>query len=111
MAVSRFWRALFAVAFLFATQSAIVHPISHVESQARAPAAGPTGVDEQHPFELRHAQQCDVCTAAVALQGLVSGSSHFSVESFAAVAPGRDPAAFIAAFTPLFRSQAPPALL
>jgi hypothetical protein len=108
MRLARLGRLLLAAFFLAATQLALVHPLAHVGHGGAAALA----VDEKHAADLVHAQACDVCVAASSLAaGAVSTSSLKLLpvsESFsAAVGHGR----FVAAFTPLFRSQAPPAFL
>jgi hypothetical protein len=87
-------RLVLAASFLIATQLALQHPFEHLKQSAPA----------QH-------QQCDGCIAfasigpAAVLQ--VSFSTAVAAAGFAATAQAPT---FIAAFTPHFRSQAPPVL-
>jgi hypothetical protein len=99
-------RLLLAALFLAATQVALVHPLEHVGSGSSELALG-----EKYPVDLVHAQQCDVCVATASL-GFVS-SSVLSFEP--PMLPGgtaqeTQEHLFLAAFAPLFRSQAPPTL-
>jgi hypothetical protein len=87
-------RILLAAAFLFATQAALQHPLDHLGKAAT------------------HEQHCNACAGLAALGAapvlhatlhVDSPSSDFASAAYAA--------AFSAAFTPYFRSQAPPAAL
>jgi hypothetical protein len=87
-------RLVLAASFLLATQVALQHPFEHLKQSAPA----------QH-------QQCEACIAfasigpAAVLQ--VSLCVVVAAVGFAATAQAP---VFIAAFTPHFRSQAPPVL-
>ena len=87
-------RLLLMAALLFAAQSALEHPFKHY-------AQG-----------LAHSEQCDTCLAHAAFGAAAPSHAPIIVPlapyGFAASAR---PAFFVAAFTPPFRSQAPPALL
>jgi hypothetical protein len=89
-------RLILAASFLLATQVALQHPLEHVK-QSSLPA--------QH-------QHCDACIAFASI-----GPAAVSHGSLAIVVPAAGFAAtaqapvFTAAFTPHFRSQAPPTLL
>src|SRR3954463_10664497 len=103
MVVKRMWRVLFAVAFLFATQVALVHPFAHFEDVAHAADAGSASADTQHPFELSHAQQCDVCTAAIGFSAVASSSVLVPLaDDNAQRGASGDAHPFVAVFTPLF---------
>jgi len=89
-------RLVLAASFLVATQIALQHPLEHLK-QSSSPA--------QH-------QHCDACLAFASI-----GPAATSHASLAVVVPAAGFAAtaqspvFIAAFTPHFRSQGPPAVL
>jgi len=89
-------RLTLAAAFLVATQVALQHPLDHLK-RSSAPA------QEQH---------CNACVAFAALGAAAVSNSLLQIEvppaGFAAIAHA---AVFTAAFTPHFRSQAPPAVL
>ena len=86
-------RLVLAAFFLIATQVALQHPLEHVKQSAPA----------QH-------QQCDGCIAFASIGPAAVSHAWLAV---AAVTAGFSATAqapvFIAAFTPHFRSQAPPA--
>ena len=117
MAAAGLWRFFLAAAMLVAMQSSLLHPFEHFQKAlgARAAAGGAPAVkaiDDQHPLETLQAQLCEICVAGAALAAAAPASSApqtvFSSGGFAA---SREESLFFAAFTPLFRSQAPPALL
>ena len=89
-------RLVLAAAFLVATQVALQHPLEHLW-QSSAPAQD---------------RQCDACIAFASIgPAAVSHAASavaVSTDSFSATV---QTAVFTAAFTPHFRSQAPPALL
>jgi len=92
--LSRFLARLFlAAAFLVATQVALEHPLEHL-SQSSAPA---------------HGQHCDACVAFASIGAAAVSHPPISIDApsggFSAAAPET---VFTAAFTPHFRSQAPP---
>ena len=95
--LSRFLARLCLVAaFLAATQVALEHPLEHL-SQSSTPA---------------HQQHCDACVAFASVGAAAVSHAPFAIDvptgGFSAAAPAT---VFTAAFTPLFRSQAPPAVL
>jgi hypothetical protein len=95
--LSRFLaRLVLAASFLVAAQVALQHPLDHLW-QSSAPAQD---------------QQCDACIAFASIgPAAVSHAAPavaVSSDSFSAIVKT---AVFTAAFTPQFRSQAPPALL
>jgi len=88
-------RLVLAASFLVATQVALQHPLDHLK-QSSAPT--------QH-------QHCDTCIAFASIGPAAVSHAAPAV----AVSPGSfsatvQTAVFTAAFTPHFRSQAPPAL-
>jgi hypothetical protein len=87
-------RLLLAASFLIATQVALQHPLEHVKKSAPA----------QH-------QQCEACIAFASIGPAAVSHAPFSIAVVAAgfAATAQAPI-FIAAFTPHFRSQAPPVL-
>jgi hypothetical protein len=94
---SRFLARLFlAAAFLVATQVALEHPLEHL-SQSSAPA---------------HQQHCDACVAFASIGAAAVSHAPLAIDvpaaDFSTAAPATT---FTAAFTPHFRSQAPPELL
>lgn len=94
--LSRFLaRLVLAAAFLVATQAALQHPLEHVWKSS-TPAH----------------EQCDACIAFASIgpaaASYAAPAAAVSSDSFSAAVPA---AVFTAAFTPHFRSQAPPALL
>jgi hypothetical protein len=115
MAATRLWRVLLAAAVLVAMQSSLLHPFEHLRGVPGVHAGGGTTVKaagERTPIESLDAKLCEVCVAGAALGSAASASSSASPIAFSeSFAASRDEAAFLAAFTPLFRSQAPPALL
>jgi hypothetical protein len=117
MAVARLWRFCLAAALLVAMQSSLLHPFEHFQKAlgARAAAGGaPTvkAIDDRHPLETLQAQLCEICVAGAALAAAASASSAPQPVFFSGgFAASRQESLFLAAFTPLFRSQAPPALL
>ena len=86
-------RLILAASFLIATQVALQHPLEHVKQSTPA----------QH-------QQCEACIAFASIGPAAVLQMPLSVVvaavGFAATAQAP---VFIAAFTPHFRSQAPPA--
>lgn len=112
MALSRTWRLFLAIALLVATQSSLLHPFKHFQSRGAQTVSSVSSIADRHPFEVLHEQLCDVCLAGAALGAAASFQSRSMpvVSGRDRAAPRRD-ASFIAAFSPLFRSQAPPALL
>jgi len=113
MTLSRLWRLFLAAALLVATQSSLLHPFKHFrEARGAQTVVSVSSVGDRHPFEVLHEQLCQVCIAGAALGAAASFEpSAPSVVSTGARASSRRDALFIAAFSPLFRSQAPPALL
>jgi hypothetical protein len=117
MAVARLWRVLLAAGLLVAMQSSLLHPFEHFQKVlgTRAAAGGVPAVraiDDQHPLETAQSQLCEICVAGAALAAAAPGTSaHQPVLSSRGFAASREESLFLAAFTPLFRSQAPPALL
>jgi hypothetical protein len=116
MALARLWRGFLAAAVLAAMQSALLHPFEHFQKAlgARASAAQAVvrAIDDKHPLETLQAQLCELCVAGAALGAAASaGSAPAPLVSAGAFAASREAGLFLAAFTPLFRSQAPPALL
>jgi hypothetical protein len=116
MAAARLWRLFLAVAVLVAMQSSLLHPFEHFQkalgAQAAAGKAAVKAIDDQHPLETLHSQLCELCVAGAALGATASAS--FAPEplvSSGGFAASREDSLFLAAFTPLFRSQGPPALL
>lgn len=89
-------RLFLAAALLVATQAALEHPLEHL-SQSSAPA---------------HEQHCDACVAFASIGAAAVSHAPLVIDipagDFSAAAPAT---VFIAAFTPHFRSQAPPAVL
>jgi len=93
----RFLSRLFvAAALLVATQVALEHPLEHL-SKSSVPA---------------HEQHCDACVAFASIGAAAVSHAPLAIvvpaAGFSAAAPEM---VFTAAFTPHFRSQAPPALL
>jgi hypothetical protein len=112
MALSRLWRLFLAAALLVATQSSLLHPFKHFQARGAQPVASVRSVADRHPFEVLHGQLCQICIAGAALGAAASFDSPSpSVVSRLERAAWRRDGLFIAAFSPLFRSQAPPALL
>jgi hypothetical protein len=114
MAATRLWRVLLAAAVLVAMQSSLLHPFQHFHS-----VFGPSplqnavkAVGDQDPFQALDSKLCELCVAGAALGAAASGASNsserLSSDGFAA---SRQEPLFLAAFMPLFHSQAPPALL
>ena len=95
--LSRFLaRLVLAAAFLAATQVALQHPLEHLW-QSSAPA------QDHH---------CDTCIAFASIgPAAVSHASLTIAVPAAGFAATAQAPVFTAAFTPHFRSQAPPALL
>jgi len=112
MALSRLWRLFLATALFVATQSSLLHPFKHLQAHRAQSVASVSSVGDRHPLEALQEQLCQVCIAGAALGAAASFESPTTavVSSRERAAPRRD-ATFIAAFSPLFRSQAPPALL
>ena len=112
MASSRTWGLFLAIALMVATQSSLLHPFKHFQARGAQAVSSVSSIADRHPFEVLHEQLCDVCLAGAAL----GAAASFESRSTPAV-PGRERAAsrhdtsFSAAFSPLFRSQAPPAFL
>ena len=118
MAVARLWRVLLAAAVLAAMQSSLLHPFEHLQKALGAQAGAAAGkalvkaIDDRQPIESLQAQLCELCVAGAALAAAApAASAHQPVFSFGGFAASREESLFFAAFTPLFRSQAPPALL
>jgi hypothetical protein len=117
MAVARLWRVLLAAAVLVAMQSSLLHPFEHLQKTlgARVATGGAPAlkaIDDQHPLETLQSQLCEICVAGAALAAAASGTSaHQPFFSSGGFAASREESLFFAAFTPLFRSQGPPALL
>jgi len=111
MALRRLGRLFLAAALLVATQSSLLHPFEHFHEQHAQSVVSASSVDSEHPFEVLHAQLCEVCVAGAALGAAASFDSPVVpvVSSHHRAFPRRA-AVFVAAFSPLFRSQAPPAL-
>jgi hypothetical protein len=95
--LSRFFaRLVLAASFLVATQIALQHPLEHLRLSS-APA--------QH-------QHCDACIAFASIgPAAVSHAVPAAAVSSDVFSATAQAAVFTAAFTPHFRSQAPPALL
>ena len=97
-------------------QSSLLHPFEHFQkafgAQAAAGVPAVKAIDDQHPLETLQSQLCEICVAGAALAAAASKTSApqpvFSSGCFAA---SREGSLFLAAFTPVFRSQGPPALL
>ena len=86
-------RLIFAASFLVATQLCLQHPFEHVKS---SPA---------------QEQACGACMAFASLGTAAVSHAALHIDlSPASTAPLARPLAFTAAFTPHFRSQAPPLL-
>jgi hypothetical protein len=116
MGVARLWRVFLAAAVLVAMQSSLLHPFEHFQKalgvQAAAGGAAVKTIDDQHPLETLHAQLCEVCVAGAALGAAAPASSAPEPVLFpGGFAASREKSFFLAAFTPVFRSQGPPALL
>jgi len=112
MTSSRLWRVFLAAALLVATQSSLLHPFKHFQARGAQAVSSVSSIADRHPFEVLHEQLCDVCLAGAALGAAASFESRSApVVSGRERAVSRRDATFIAAFSPLFRSQAPPALL
>jgi len=97
-------------------QSSLLHPFEHFKKAlgARAAVAKATvrAIDDQHPLETLQSQLCELCVAGAALGAAASaGSPSAPLVSAGGFAASRENGLFLAAFTPLFRSQAPPAFL
>ena len=105
------WRVLFAVAFLLSTQAALQHSLQHL-AKNRGGGYASAVAGQEHASDRAHAQQCDVCAAFAAL-----GTAAPLLKTFVVALPGLSFSEsvrherFVAAFTPQFRSQAPPAPL
>src|SRR5258708_35238951 len=112
MVLSRLWRLFLATALLVAAQSSLLHPFRHFQARGAQSVSSVSATADRHPFDALHEQLCQVCIAGAALGAAASFESRAAavVSSREPAAPSRD-ATFIAAFSPLFRSQAPPALL
>jgi hypothetical protein len=111
--LGRLWRLFLTAALLVATQSSLLHPFDHLR-QARSVQciAGVSSLGDTHPFETLHGQVCNVCVVGAALGAAASLDSPTApILSARDRAFARRKAAFLSAFSPLFRSQAPPALL
>jgi len=112
MTSSRLWRFFLAAALLVATQSSLLHPFKHFQARGAQTVSSISSIADRHPFEVLQEQLCDICLAGAALGAAASFESPSTP-----VVGGREPIAtrrgarFIAAFSPLFRSQAPPAFL
>jgi hypothetical protein len=116
VALARLWRLLLAAAVLAAMQSSLLHPFEHFQkalaAQASAAKATVRAIDDQHPLETLQSQLCELCIAGAALGAAASAGSAPEPLAFSdGFAASRQAGLFLAAFTPLFRSQAPPALL
>jgi hypothetical protein len=113
MAASRLWRIFLAAAVLVAMQSSLLHPFQHFHAaQTAAGDAAVKAIDDQHPFESLHSKLCELCVAGAALGAAAPASSAAgAVLSSGGLAASREESLFLAAFTPLFRSQGPPVLL
>ena len=86
-------RLIFAASFLVATQLCLQHPFEHVKS---SPA---------------QEQACGACMAFASVGTAAVSHAALHIElSLASTAPLARPLVFTAAFTPHFRSQAPPLL-
>ena len=87
-------RLLLVAALVLAVQSTLEHPFKHVGQG------------------LAHSEQCDACIAHAALGA--AAHSHASIAipvSLRGLSETARPVLHLAAFTPPFRSQAPPAVL
>ena len=115
MASARLWRVLLGAAVVLATQSSLLHPFEHFRGVPGVHTGGGTTVKaagERTPLESLDSKLCEVCVAGAALGAAASASSAADPIVFSgSFAASRDEAVFLAAFTPLFRSQAPPPLL
>ncbi len=112
MASSRPWRLFLAAALLVAAQSSLLHPFQHFHEQHAASVVTASSADGKHPFEALHDQLCNVCVAGAALGAAAAfySATNCIFPSEGCAAPRRV-GLFVAAFSPLFYSQAPPALL
>jgi hypothetical protein len=116
MAVARLWRLFLAAAVVVAMQSSLLHPFEHFHdalgARTAASDAAVKAVDDQQPFERLHPQLCELCIAGAALGAAASASSAAEpVLPSGGFAASRQDSLFLAAFTPLFLSQGPPAPL
>ena len=112
MTSSRLWRFFLSAALLVATQSSLLHPFQHLQARGAQSVTSVRSVADRHPFEVLHGQLCQICIAGAALGAAASFDSPSpAVVSHLERAASRRDGLFIAAFSPLFRSQAPPALL
>ena len=112
MLSSRSWRLFLAIALLVATQSSLLHPFKHFQARAAQAVSSVSSIADRHPFEVLHEQLCDICLAGAALGAAASFESPSTpVVTRRERIASRRGASFVAAFSPLFRSQAPPALL
>jgi hypothetical protein len=112
MTLNRLGRLFLSAALFVATQSSLLHPFQHFPARGAQSVASLSAVADPQPFEVLHSQLCQICIAGAALGAAASFDSPApaAVSRLERVAPRRD-GLFIAAFSPLFRSQAPPALL
>ncbi len=86
-------RLVLAASFLIATQVALQHPLEHLKQSTPA----------QH-------QQCEACIAFASIGPAAVSHASLSVEvATAGFAATAQTPVFIAAFTPYFHSQGPPA--
>jgi hypothetical protein len=96
-------------------QSSLLHPFEHFRGVPGLDMGAATtlkAAGERTPFGSLDSKVCEVCVAGAALGAAASASSAASATDFSgSFAASRGEAVFLAAFTPLFRSQAPPALL
>ena len=124
MAAARLWRVFLAAAVVVAMQSSLLHPFEHFHAalgsgtvasdSARTVASDPAvkAIGDREPLETLDAKLCELCVAGAALGVAVPASSSAEpVFSSGGLAVWRDEGLFLAAFTPFFRSQAPPVLL
>lgn len=112
MALSRLWRLFLAAVLFVAIQSSLQHPFQHFQKARAQAVASVSSAGDRYPFEALHEKLCDVCIAGAALGAAASFDSPAApvISHRDPAAPRRD-AVFVAAFSPFFRSQAPPALL
>jgi hypothetical protein len=112
VALRRLARFFLAAALLVATHASQLHPFAHFQEQHAKSAASASSVGDKHPFEGVHTQLCDVCVAGAALGAAASVDlPALPAASGLERAFPRRAEVFIAAFSPLFRSQAPPTLV
>jgi hypothetical protein len=115
MPMARLWRVFLAATVVVAMQSSLLHPFEHFHRAQAGYSGGSTAVQaagDRSPLQSLESKLCEVCVAGAALGAAASARSATAPISFSgSSAASREESPFLAAFTPLFRSQAPPALL